>query len=69
MAAGWGTAADKVRTGHQSKDGQADWPDDPAECLGQSTLGYPMISDLNIENRKAIPPNVLARADTRGRIQ
>jgi hypothetical protein len=32
-------ATNKIRVGHQSQDGQADRPDDSAECAGESGSG------------------------------
>ena len=35
-----GGAAHEVRVGNQSQDGETDWPDDSAECTGESRSGH-----------------------------
>ena len=42
-----GGAADEVRVHHQLESREADWPDDPAECAGESGQGDQIGTNYN----------------------
>ncbi|HEY1233869.1 MAG TPA: hypothetical protein VGH22_10865 [Candidatus Binatia bacterium] len=53
----------QVSVRHQLENRETNRPHDSSKRFSESRSNYPMIKQSKIQNRQAIPPNILARAD------